>query len=54
MYAIYADKGGHLTHKKDTDTLWIESHVIHWANHGFTQEWKYKELFEKTLEYIQK
>jgi hypothetical protein len=21
MYAIYADKGGHLTHKKDTDTL---------------------------------
>jgi hypothetical protein len=54
IYAIYADGARHINYKAATDKMWVESYVIHWANHGFTQEWKYKELFEKTLEYIQK
>jgi len=54
MFAIYADNGGHIIHKEDTDILWIESYIIEWANHWFTQEWKYKELFDQTLHYIEK
>ena len=36
------------------DALWITSYIVEWANHGFTQEGKYEELFEKTLEFIEK
>jgi hypothetical protein len=43
-----------LAWQKNTNGMWIVSHTVYWANHGFTQEWKYKELFDKTLEYIQK
>lgn len=53
MFIIYADNWWHLNHRIDTDTLWIASCVILDSNHGFTQEWKYKELFEKTLEYLE-
>ncbi len=54
MAIIYAWEARHKENKVTTDTLWIESCIIPWVNHGFTQEWKYEELFEKTLEYIEK
>lgn len=53
MFAIYADWDVHIDDKPQTDAMWIKSYVIEWANHGFTQEWKYEELFEKTLEFIE-
>jgi len=52
MFIVYADGDRHVKHKSVTDWLWIESHVIVWVNHGFTQQGKYTELFEKTLEFI--
>jgi esterase/lipase len=54
MFAIYADGDRHVGNKTKTDEIWIESHIIQGANHGFTQEWKFDELFDKTLEYIEK
>lgn len=54
IFAIYASDDRHVHNKAATDALGIESCIIEWANHGFTQEGKYKELFEKTLEYIEK
>lgn len=54
FFIIYAGDHGnsHLVDK--TDALGIESTIIEWANHGFTQEGKYGELFEKTLEFLEK
>ena len=54
IFSIYADWDRHVNLKPKLESLWIESCIIQWANHGFTQEWKYEELFEKTLEYINK
>lgn len=54
MYVIYADGDRHVNNKITTDDMWIESHIIEWANHGFKQEGKYEELFEQTLQYIEK
>ncbi len=54
IYIIYASGARHKENKVLTDTMWIESCIIEWANHGFTQEWKYEELFEQTLEYLEK
>lgn len=54
MYTIFADGDRHVKNKPELEALKIECHVIEWSNHGFTQEWKYEELFEKTLEYIEK
>jgi len=51
---IFAWRCDKVDFKDQTDTMWIESCIIEWANHGFTQEWKYEELFEKTLEYMNK
>ena len=51
---IFAWRCDKIEFKDQTDALWIESCIIQWANHWFTQEWKYEELFEKTLEYINK
>ena len=51
---IYAEKDIHKNTKPMTDEMWIDSVIIDWANHGFTQEWKFEELFEKTLEFINK
>jgi len=53
MYIIFAGWNMKVTFKPQTDEMWIKSYVIQWANHGFTQEGKYEELFEKTLEFIQ-
>lgn len=53
MFAIYADGDRHIKNKPLTDAMGIESCIIEWANHGFTQDGKYKELFEKTLEFIE-
>ncbi len=54
MYIIYAWANTKVDFKSMTDSLGIGSCIIKWANHGFTQEWKYEELFEKTLEFIEK
>ena len=54
VFGIYADWDRHVQNKPATDAMWIESCIIEWVNHWFTQEWKYKELFDKTLEYIEK
>lgn len=54
IFSIYADGDRHVKSKSELESLWIESCIIEWANHGFTQEWKYEELFEKTLEYLNK
>ncbi len=54
MYIIFAGECDKINFKNQTDDMWIESCIIEWANHWFTQEWKYEELFEKTLEYIKK
>lgn len=51
---IFAGWNTKTVFKPQTDTMWIESYVIEWANHWFTQEWKYRELFDKTLEFIEK
>lgn len=51
---IYAEKDMHKNNKTVTDEMWISSIIIQWANHWFTQEWKYEELFERTLEFIEK
>ncbi len=53
MFVIYADGARHIENKKIIDKIWISSDIIVWANHGFTQEGKYQELFEKTLEFIE-
>jgi len=53
MYIIFAGWNTKTIFKPQTDALWIKSCVIEWANHGFTQQWKYEELFEKTLEFIE-
>ncbi len=53
-YIIFAGKNNKIDFKSQIDALSIESCIIEWANHWFTQEWKYEELFEKTLEYINK
>lgn len=52
MSIIYAGANTKVKFQSQTDALWIESSVIEWADHGFTQEGKYEELFEKTLEFI--
>lgn len=49
---VYASEARHIKLKPQIDNMWIQSCIIEWANHGFTQEWKYEELFDKTLEYI--
>lgn len=54
MSAIYASKSKHVNNKIKTDDMWIKSYIVEGANHGFTQEWKYQALFEKTLEFITK
>lgn len=54
MFAIYADGDRHINNKLQTDEMGIESYVIEWSNHWFTQEWKFEELFAKTLEFIEK
>lgn len=54
MYIVFADWDKHKDNKPQTDAMWIESYIVEWANHGFTQEGKYEELFEKTLEFIEK
>ncbi len=54
LYIIFADWDKHKYNKPQTDAMWIESYVIEWANHWFTQEWKYEELFDKTLEFIER
>lgn len=51
---IYAWAHWKIQSKPQTDNLWISSWVIEWANHGFSQEGKYEELFGKTLEFIEK
>jgi len=53
VYAIYADGDRHIDDKPKSDAMWIKSYVIEWANHWFTQEWKFEELFNKTLEFIE-
>ena len=54
MFAIYADGDRHINNKPMTDAMGIESCIIEWANHWFTQEGKYDELFRKTLEFIER
>lgn len=54
MFAIYADGDRHILNKPKTDALGIASVVIEWANHWFTQEGKFEELFKNTLEFIEK
>ena len=54
MYIIFAGLCDKIHFKNQTDQMWIEWYVVEWANHGFTQEWKYEELFERTLEFIEK
>lgn len=54
MYIIYAWDYNKVVFQPETNALGIISCIIEWANHGFTQEWKYEQLFEKTLEYIKK
>jgi len=54
IYSIYADGDRHIELKSSVEKLWIHSEIIEWANHWFTQEWKFEELFEKTLEFIEK
>ncbi len=49
IFSIFADGDRHVNLKPDLENLWIESCIIEWANHGFTQEWKYEELFEKNF-----
>lgn len=51
---IFAGKNNKIEFKSKTDAMWVQSCIIEWANHGFTQEWKFKELFKKTLEYLEK
>jgi len=52
MYILYAGRNTKLDFKAETDALHIPSDIIEWANHGFTQEGKYEELFQKTLAFI--
>lgn len=51
-FIVFAGNHGNASLSPQTDTLGIKSIVIEGANHGFTQEWKYQELFEATLEFI--
>lgn len=51
---IFAGGNNKTEFKAQTDVVWIESHNILWANHNFDEEWKEEELFEKTLEFIEK
>lgn len=53
MSIIYASEARHKDNKPFTDGNNITSCIISWAGHGFSQEGKYQELFEKTLEYIE-
>jgi len=50
---IFAGWNTKVAFKPQTDEMGISSSIIEWANHGFTQEWKYEELFDKTLEFIE-
>ena len=54
MYMIFASQATHKYFQEKATKLGIDSCIIDWANHGFTQEGKYEELFEKTLTFIQK
>jgi pimeloyl-ACP methyl ester carboxylesterase len=51
---IYAGEALHKTMKEKIESLGIQCAVIDGANHWFTQEGKFGELFEKTLQYIEK
>jgi len=53
MHIIFA--GGHtkIQIKPQIEHIWISSSTVEWANHGFTQEGKYEELFETTRKFIE-
>ncbi len=50
---IYASEDRHVNFKPHTDTLWIRSHVVEWADHCFTREGNLEELFNTTLKFIE-
>lgn len=50
---IYAENASHIADKEKTDKLGIESRIILWASHQFTEEWKFQELFDATLDFIE-
>lgn len=52
QYIIFAWECNKIDFKPQTDALGIPSAIIAWADHGFTQEGKYEELFETTLKFI--
>lgn len=54
MHCIYASEARHKDLIPQMENLWITTEIISWANHWFTQEGKYEELFERTLYILEK
>jgi len=54
IWIIYASEDRHVVFQPELDKLWIKNYTIQWADHCFTREWNFQELFEETLEYIEK
>lgn len=51
---IFAEEASHKDTQQKIESLGISSTIISWANHWFTQEGKYKELFDMTFDCINK